>query len=231
MRTTKSAFAILMIIVASVFGVASQAAPAAAESIEQCGNAYYPSYSEVVTERYGTFFAVTFGFELSQHERDTLVCLQDWLEIEAPIAGFSLPDWWDEYTVSTNLPGALHDIDASDTEPVPAVTRIWTGDLQPNTWYYVTLMWDAHVPDHQTPYVTVQWVPAYWSQDMGFNGIERVSCNVAGGYSGNDAWCIFGANGQQVNMVQRIYGGLLPFNHGAVTYPLDSGIPSTAPVA
>lgn len=213
---------------AVLLGLTFQAAPVSAETVEQCGNAYSPAYSEVTTERYGTFFAVTYEFSLSRQERDTLVCLQDWLEIEAPIAGFDLPDWWDEYTVSTNIPGALHDIDASDTEPSPAVTAIWTGDLQPDTWYYFTLSWSAQMSESAVPQVTVRWVPAHWSST--FHPIEGPACGVSV-FSGNPAWCIFGTDGQDVDVVQSIYGRVLPFNHGAHLYQLDRGIPSAIPIA
>lgn len=199
-------------------GVAFTATPASAESTEQCGTDYYPSYSQVATQRHGDTFAVSYSFQLTQTQRDTLVCLEDWLEIEAPISGFDLPRSWDDYDVETNIPGAQEDVSWPDSYPAPAVTGIWTGDLQANTQYHFTLVWDSNVADDATPEVTIRWLPAHWSFTFDYH--EGPACSV-GHFTGNVAWCIFGADGLDVDMVRSYYSTVLPFYHGTHVYPIE----------
>lgn len=206
---------VALLVASSIVAVPSSTANAAT-----CPGPTAPTTGSLSTTHFpGGSYKANFSFVLTQPQRDSLICVGDYLEIDFHLKGFYVPSEWDDYTiVETNLPGAIHDVAYTDpaNEPTPGVTRIYTRQLEVGKQYSVTLEWNELDP-YGWAYVWIGWVPSRWANFFSPN--ESVSCNVVGHGTGNDAWCIFGYASEMVTLRQSI--GLpqgRPTFNGAQTY-------------
>ncbi len=170
-----------------------------------CGGNFWPSNGSVTTTTLpGDEFLVEVRFTLSTSELASLVCVDEYLEIEIALEGFDVPNWYSEYEiVASNLSGKgmLHDVDWNPPNQAytasPAVTHILTEYLNANVEYYVTFHFDLQ-PTTNPQFVDVRWVPAHQSAydrwgtvDWTYEAnVEIPSCNY-GNVVGNQAWCVF----------------------------------------
>lgn len=166
-----------------------------------CTQPWWPTSGQLSTYHVSNSgYEASFSFTLTKEQRDNLRCVSAVLEIDFQLHGFLVPPEWDRYVVySTDLPGAIHDVAASDVNPfgaTPAVTRIHTSLLEYDRVYHATLVWPNEpypfgvqpIPGQQ-PSVSINWVPSYWA-DWNINFIEKAVCE-AFRKRGGDAWCIF----------------------------------------
>lgn len=140
-------------------------------------------------------FTLRVDFVMTEDQLTALRCAGEYLEISAPLRGFSLPDQFDGYSVSSDLPEYLHDLANFDDSSSlsPGLTRVPTTAIEANRWYYLELKWqDDDVPG-STAEAGLLFDPSHWAGTQG-NLITKAKENEAcaiGLASGNDAWCIF----------------------------------------
>ena len=94
-------------------------------------------------------FTLRVDFVMTEDQLTALRCAGEYLEISAPLRGFSLPDQFDGYSVSSDLPEYLHDLANFDDSSSlsPGLTRVPTTAIEANRWYYLELKWqDDDVP-------------------------------------------------------------------------------------
>ena len=170
-------------IVASLFLalVVAMLSPLTARASTNCAyEDYFPSRGAVKTVANttptGKVYGVRLEFKLAQTEINALKCFASHVELDFNVYGFNLPMEWEYYSVYSNLPGAVHDVAASDyTDQVPGVTGIQVNNLRAEASYYATLWWSA--PRTQTiPVVNIRWIPSYWAVNSG-NWFESNLCH------------------------------------------------------
>jgi hypothetical protein len=208
------------------------------------------------------YYSVTFRFTLASAQLSALRCTGAYLELDARIRNFKntvvYPAGWEDYTVDSNLPGKLHDVGFEDGQPWPwqttenrdinpAVTRVYTSQLQAGVSYYVNFTWTLQAQSGKTPYVTFVWTPSHWANMS--DPVQSASC--AGGSFGNntypegdsrnpnEAWCIFDVTNTAATLLGDIHfaggfpAGQIPLTTGQYWYTFapssaESGI--TPPV-
>lgn len=215
----------VLTLVASLLGVSVVSAqPAQATN---CSGQTWPSHGALQTSNWpgSNGYSVTFQFTLSADELCSLQQTAPYLELDMSIQNFNLAGSWEGYSLSnSNLPGGIHDVAYNNPqyEPNPAITRIYTSQLQAGVNYHVTMSWFANARSGMTPYIKFVWTPSYWARTS--DSYEDWSCRVAGnnninspGSSSNpnEAWCIFPYNPQAATLFgnQAFAGG---FSNGHV---------------
>lgn len=134
-------------------------------------------------------YGAVLTFRLTQAEKDDLLCVGEYLEIDFHLFGLATPAEWDAYTVSTNIPGAVHDTAATDSadQATPGLTYIRVSDLIVNHDYYAGISFTGLWPNNDgKPRVSFEWVPSRWASTIP----EIAFCKefrILG-----DAMCIFG---------------------------------------
>lgn len=209
-------FVVGLLILAVIF---VQPKPAEAQIVDgsegyaiSCG-VFWPTTGEFSTVHFpGTNgWSATYRFTLTQSQIDALRCIGELVEIDFVLNGVEVSREWEDYSISSDLNGAIHDVAASDlsANQTPAVTRIYTNTLQANREYYATVSWfDTPLrPSEGDPAVAVQWVPSRWAASLP----ELTLCNLYRNITWpGDAWCIFGKT--RVFLSRGVFGGLIPFN-------------------
>lgn len=142
-------------------------------------------------------YTLRVDFVMNAAEVSAAQCAGDYVEVSARIKGFSLPDQFDDYSVATDIPGAVHDLANSDDSSSlsPGVTAIPTADLVPDQWYYFELQWQDDGAEGDMPHFNLEWAASHWANQHAGDGWvtaakEKGACALRNG-SGNDAWCIF----------------------------------------
>ncbi len=170
------------------------AGPASAE--RDCGVAR-PSVSHLETAQSDTEYTARYTFSMSLDELQSLRCRGQWLEIEFVLYRTdSLGHSFNNYSVTSNAPGAVRDESFQDKLPTPAATGIETSRLQADRDYSIEIDWPKYWSGDETPVAFVNFVPSRWADTR--NRRENISCNGAGAFwhaiSGDAArkrWCIF----------------------------------------
>jgi hypothetical protein len=213
-----------------------------------CGQTW-PTTGTVTTYHDSTnYYSVTFRFTLTAGQLSSLRCTGAYLELDFRIRNFNVPSvypfGWDGYTVAgSNLPGVLHDVafEDSPSEPNPAVTRIYTSQLQAGVSYYANLTWNADANSGTTPYVFFVWEPSRWANMS--DPRESSSCSGASfgnnqypagdSRNPNEAWCIFPVSGMDVTLLgdKTFAGGFpagqIPLTSGQYWYTFSPSTPAT----
>jgi uncharacterized RmlC-like cupin family protein len=177
----------------------------------------------------GSEYAATLRLQLTQSEKDALACVDQYLELDFRVFGFTVPGWWDGYSVSTDIPGAIHDTAVSDSSsnPTPGVTRIKVSSLAVNHEYYATVNFSGiPLSGSGAPRVSFEWVPSYWAT----SGLEGNFCTLTRAYYG-DAMCIFSKTRAYLshgynNNVSLIFDGYRIWQFGPSS-PTGASPPST----
>ncbi|HKX24539.1 MAG TPA: hypothetical protein VJM46_04835, partial [Candidatus Saccharimonadales bacterium] len=167
-------------------------------------------------------------------EIENLRCFATRLEIDFVLWGFDLPENWMGYVISSNLPGAAHDV-AYDDEGHPwrpAVTGILTNQLQAGKAYYATLWWIG-APTQPEPEFEIAWVPSYWGMESS-NPAEALLCKA---WNYSPGWCVFGHDGYDYFLTRQWFQnptdnwGWLRFTTSVRTYTRGAWTFPTAPGA
>ncbi len=209
-----------------------------------CGR-YWPSTGYFqTTSAPGTNYVATMDFTLTQPQINALACVSAYLELDFRIFGFQLPGTpvpysdnclpgqWDNYTVSTNIPGAIHDIATSDYScktSTPGVTDIRVSQLQPGVEYYASVSFNLPLNSSWgSPRVSMEWVPSYWAASPA----EATFCAVY--QHDTDANCVFGLTRVYLshgynNGVSLIFDGFRWWQYTPATPP--SSAPPTTDIA
>jgi len=156
----------------------------------KCGK-FWPSSGMFQTMRDGDEFSAKLVFKLTEGQKKSLLCVSDFLELDFRLFGFKAPSEWDNYTTSSNIPGAVHDTakDDSGNGVTPGLTGIKVSDLVPNREYSATVSFSLPlVNDSLGPRVSFEWVPSYWAASPA----EKSVCHVLGG--GTPNMCVFGTD-------------------------------------
>jgi hypothetical protein len=233
--------------------------PAPAQAVDNPCGATSPTTGSVTTYKSGSsdYNSVTFRFTLTQAQLNNLRCSGPYLELDFQIRNFKntavYPAGWEAYTVAgTNLPGAIHDVGFEDGQAWPsqstenrdinpAVTRIYTSQLQAGVSYYANLTWTLEAQAGKIPYITFVWTPSRWADMSAMN--ESVSC--AGGSFGNnqyppgdsrnpnEAWCIFPTDYGVTLLGDKTFlggfpAGQIPLPTGQYWFSFEPGSPSDA---
>jgi uncharacterized RmlC-like cupin family protein len=192
MVKTKRALARLLgVVIAMITMLLVAASPAQAADVDfleasevhylnQCGK-FWPSTGVFrTTELTGSYIA-TLHFKLTQAEKNALACIDPYLELDFHIRGFNVSGEWDDYTVNTDIPGAVHDSardDDAGNEGTPGLTNIRVSSIVPNRDYYATITFSlSPSSDPKGPRVSFEWVPSYWAslpQEVAFCNIFLV---------------------------------------------------------
>jgi PKD domain len=152
-------------------------------------------------------YQITMSFSMTSSE----ICelrKSEYLEIEYSLYGFKTAANWDNYSVSTNLPGGQHDVDFNlptdnnANQPTPAVTAIRTADLIPDQAYYATISWQEPLQPGATPQVMFRWAPSHWYKSY---IPKEAACSPAYVATRNLAWCIFADDAKVVKLFGPIY--------------------------
>jgi len=204
--------------------------PADQHYLADCGR-FWPSTGYFQTTHIsGDNYVATLDFKMTQSQINSLECVSPYLELDFHIFGFSTPSEWDRYSVSTNIPGAIHDVATMDyalNDATPGLTRIRAADLQAGTEYHADVIFNQPlVPANGSPRVSIEWVPSYWASsvaEQGFCALWRQSMG--------DAECVFGKTRVYLshaynNNVSLIFDGYRWWEFSSAT-PTSSTPPST----
>ena len=137
-------------------------------------------------------FRIRVEFEMSQAEIDAAQCAGEYIELSTSLQNFSLPSQFDGYSMSTDLPGGVHDLANSDWTSdslTPGVTAVKTADLQPGQRYFFQVGFDDDGITGRTTRFGLLWGAAHWANTRpGDNPItaakEKAACAL-GHSSGN----------------------------------------------
>jgi hypothetical protein len=157
---------------------------------KKCGQ-FWPSSGMFRTETNGFDYSAALTFRLTQEEKDALVCVDEYLEIEFQLLGFNVPNWWEGYTISTNLPGGTKDTAIGDTGNIakPAITGIKSADLVVGTDYYAGISFnglDFDKDDSDGARVSYVFQVSHWASPIKpSEGPYCIANNMA------LEWCIF----------------------------------------
>jgi hypothetical protein len=199
----------------------------------RCGR-YWPSQGSFETYRNGTSYEAALHFKLTAAEKIALnECVrfgfeENTLEIDFTLHGLYSPAGWDNYSVYTNLPGAVHDTAALDeaNHSSPGVTNITINSLGVGVEYSVIVAWnDTQVSPKpgSVPRVSIEWMPSHSARG------NELWCTLAVWLS--PAYCIFGTSGR-VFLSGGYYNGPpnnggggdgLPFDNRYYHFPPTSG--------
>lgn len=156
--------------------------------LQQCGR-FWPSVGRFQTTHDGNEFSAQLVFKLSAAQKKALLCVDEFLELDFHILGFKAPAEWDGYSVTSDIPGAVHDTAKEDrsSDATPGVTNIKVADLVPNREYSATINFSLPLAnDPKGPRVSIEWVPSHWASGLD----EKAVCYVGG--FGTPDMCIFG---------------------------------------
>jgi len=224
MRLTKPTLAVFLSL-SAVLGLTpiANGQPLEDAVLQECGR-YWPSEWVVSTARSSNdTFKFGFAFRLDQAEIDAITCADEYLEIDFRLHDFGLPPNFDEYAVSSDLPGALHDVNFRDQSPTPAVTRVRTDLLTADQTYrtWIEFQWPDAAADAA---VSIDVVPSHWSgvhrwPDGGPGQLanEHAACAI-GLVTRNGAWCVFGTT--RYRLTDTYYGPPVPMNT-TFRFPLE----------
>lgn len=183
------------------------------EKYGKCGQ-FWPSTGRFETYTDGYEYSATFHFRITQQEKDSLQCVDQYLELDFALVGFDPPrglvDGWEEYSIDTNIPGGVHDSAEGDAtvisgdirKPInlnpgnivtPGVTGIKVSDLDVGTDYYAGIRFSGLPIDEEdpSPRVAFEWQVSHWANL--FNPLEA-TCPLPQGAWGADNFakdCVF----------------------------------------
>ena len=171
-------------------------------------------------------YSATFEFTLSTAELCRLQQQSKYLEIDFALSGFVAPAGWEDYKMSSDMPGAIHDVAFGDpaNAPTPAPTRIRTADLKAGRLYYTNIKWSLPLQAGQQPQIKFRWVPSHYAGDDSTVGAQQIVVETNGcayGLNTNlfasnaDGWCIFPDGNGSKTVVLFGSGG---FNLGGVPF-------------
>ncbi|HSW66769.1 MAG TPA: hypothetical protein VLI54_06550 [Bacillota bacterium] len=158
-------------------------APATAHAAATCvqGPMYWPSSGQVVTSNSSTR-SISLTFTPTQAQLNALACHGGYLKVDfvTQNAGLSGAN----YTLSTNVPGAVKEVPVYNTSFYPGATGIYAASLQADQTYYVTATWTG---GNAAATFSANWVAAHAASS---NLIEKDLCKK-GTAQGTFAWCYF----------------------------------------
>lgn len=146
---------------------------------------FWPSTGRFETFTDGYEYSATLNFQLTQAEKDALVCADEYLELDFKLLGFENPaGWplgWEDYSINTNIPGGIHDTALGDVELSPAVTGIKVSDLVVGYEYYAGINFsglERKESDPEGPRVAFEWQVSHWASPL--NPLEAPYCPYGG---------------------------------------------------
>lgn len=134
---------------------------------DDCGQ-FWTSVGEFETIANDGSYSAMLWFRLSQEQINSMSCVDSILELDFHTLGFSVPEEWNAYSMSTNLPGASHGKATGDDTDVanPRVLGIPVSELVAEQKYYVIVAFDnLDLNQDGTPRVSYEWVLGYWMTD------------------------------------------------------------------
>jgi len=202
--------------------------------LTDCGR-FWPSTGYFQTQYVpGDNYIARLDFTMTQAQINSLDCVSHYLELDFRIFGFSTPSEWEGYSVSTNIPGAIHDVATMDyalNKATPGVTRIRATDFQAGVEYHADVIFNQPlVSADGSPRVSIEWVPSYWASSVA----EQAFCALWRPSMG-DAECVFGKTRVYLshgynNNVSLIFTKLQVMNRAeAVAKARDAGIGAEPP--
>lgn len=152
---------------------------------------YWPSTGRFQTTAIGSEYSAFFYFKLTETEKEALLRVDDYLELDFPIRGFKTASEWEGYSITTNLPGGVKDTGFNDkkNEPYPGVTGIKVSDLVAGVEYFAGINFsylEVDQSDEKGPRVAFEWQVSHWASSSDLR--EMTSC--ARGFWSPE-WCIF----------------------------------------